>query len=511
MITTSNDNQLIDEFVKVGMEIDVQETSTTTKPALSMNVTPRHDTIGLQAERKSTEFCATVTAQSLPEDDDSARAPVDIVVVLDVSGSMQGRKLDLCKDTVELLLRELSPRDRFGLVTFGNEAQLVIPMRELTKQNKEAAALKVRSLHTSGCTNMSGGIGMAAQELDAVETPHEVRTIFLLTDGHANRGISDRAGIVELTKNCLGPTSEKKEVAIHCFGYGVDHDQEMLGDIGNATEGGSYYFVDKDSDISSAFGDALGGILSVVAQNTVVEIKSAADGVSILNVHHDKAVKQLDGSYKVSIGDFYAEETRDVLITTTLQEESTNTHDHTCPHIEVSISYLDTIHKKLVSSSPPLLGTIQRPNGDLVSKPNTHVVLQSIRIDTTKVITNAGALAEANDLAGARSAIEAQVATIQKETAENEAATNPLSLQFLSELNSILPGLSTKNEWKAKGSKKAKMTTNSWNYQRCYAANFDNMSVEEEEGIETMSVPASTFQTSSKMKRAMRMKAMSKK
>ena len=131
----------------------------------------------------------------------------------------------------------------------------------------------------------------------------------------------------------------------------------------------------------------------------------------------------------------------------------------------------------------------------------------------TKVITNAGALAEANDSAGAtRSAIEAQVTTIQKETAEIEETMNPLSLHFLSELNSILPGLSTKNEWKAKGSKKVKMTTNSWNHQRCYVANFDNMSdEEEEEGIKTSPVPASTFQTSSKMKRAMRMKAMSKK
>ena len=75
--------------------------------SLSLKLTPRYDVIGTHVHKKSTQFCATVTARDLP-DDDSARAPVDIVVALDVSSSMSGAKLELCKTTLSLLLRELN-------------------------------------------------------------------------------------------------------------------------------------------------------------------------------------------------------------------------------------------------------------------------------------------------------------------------------------------------------------------------------------------------------------------
>jgi len=478
------------------MEVD---SSSATENALSLKIIPRHDTIGIAASNpKTAEFCITVAAKSLPEDDESVRAPVDIVVALDVSGSMSGRNLDLCKDTVELLLRELRSEDRFGLVTFGDNANLVIPTRKLTPANKEAAAIKVRSLFTSGCTNMSGGIGLAAEEINSVENPNTVRAIFLLTDGHANRGISDREGIVNLTKGCLSGTEKRNEVAIHCFGYGVNHDSEMLRDISKATEGGSYYFVDKDSDVSSAFGDALGGVLSVVAQNTSVTIKPTSEMGTILNVKHDKAMRESDGSYKVRLGDFYAEESRDIILETTLQDEasdemdSSNLLDTNIPHVEVFISYLDTIQKKL-TLSPVLAGFISRPAGSEVSVANTHVVLQGIRVRTTKVISNAEILAK-SDLAKARSTISDHIKKVQNEAGEFKETTNPLIVQTLSELNTILASLSSQSEYQKIGMKCMATTGASMMQQRCWASN---------EGT------GNVYRNASKKSKAMKMKKMS--
>jgi Ca-activated chloride channel family protein len=486
----STSSPTIDDFVHISIDVDVAA-----EAALAVKITPRHDTIGLDAQPKSTEFCTTVNARNLPEDDETARAPVDIVVALDVSGSMSGRKLELCKDTIQLLLRELNAQDRFGLVTFGDEANLAIPARKLTPENKEAAVLRVKRLHTSGCTNISGGIGLAAQELAAVESPHEVRTIFLLTDGLANRGISDRVGIVNLTKNCLSATAERNAIAMHCFGYGHDHDRAMLGDISNATEGGSYYFVDKDSDVSSAFGDALGGVLSVVAQNTFVNIKAATEGVSILKVKHDKTEKQLDGSYKVALGDFYAEESRDVLIETTLIGVPEGGNFSDVPHINVTVSYLDTINKKLVTS-PGLIGSINRPKGETVSKTDKHVALQSIRLRTTKVISDAEALAESEELAKARSTINKLINYVQKEAKELEESTNPLVVQILSELNTMLAGLSSRSEYRTNGGRFMQTKAMAYRRQRCH---------------ESSEVVNSHFRSSTKSKMAFKMKKLSKK
>ena len=90
-----------------------------------------------------------------------------VVVALDISGSMHGRKLDLCKETISLLIRELSPQDRFGLITFGSDTNIAIPARKLGIVDKESILSKIRRISTRGSTNLSGGIGLAAQEMQA--------------------------------------------------------------------------------------------------------------------------------------------------------------------------------------------------------------------------------------------------------------------------------------------------------------------------------------------------------
>jgi Mg-chelatase subunit ChlD len=425
----------------------------TDKPSLSLKVTPRHDTIGIDVDQKSTQFCATVTARDLPDDDESSRAPVDIVVALDVSSSMSGSKLQLCKTTLSLLLRELSSSDRFGLVTFGSDVKLEIPTRKLTKLNKDNALAKIKSLTTNGCTNMSGGIGMAAQEINSVENPHKVQTIFLLTDGQANVGISDKEGMVNLTKGCLSPNEDQSTIPIHCFGYGSDHDREMLRDISLATEGGTYYFVDDDSDVTSAFGDALGGVLSVVAQNTVVSLRvpepSRALGVSITNVNHDKATKNSDGSFSVSLNDFYAEESRDILFEVTLSTESSAAP---VDHVEASMSYLDTINSKLVQGDKSQ-GSIARPLGNELSPANEHVLLQCIRIQTTEVISQAEKLANNGELSKAKTVISSHIAHLQKESDSLANKSDPFVTQMLTELNTMLAGLTSQIVYEANGAK----------------------------------------------------------
>jgi len=438
-----------DSFVEVNvnttteMEIEVPNPN-----PLDLKITPLHDTIGLQSKHVETQFCATVTAQNLPEDDDSTRAPVDIIVALDVSGSMVGRKLDLCKETVTLLLRELSGRDSFGLVTFGSEATVQIPSRKLTPAGRDIAIDKVKKLSTAGCTNLSGGIGLAAQELQSLESPNKVQSIFLLTDGLANVGISDRDDLLQLTKGCLTSGKDLSPVAIHCFGYGADHDREMLRDISEVTEGGSYFFVENDSEVSSAFGNALGGILSVVAQNTVLTFRASDEyNIRIINILHDKAVKQEDGSFTVSLGDFYAEESRDVLCTVALASGLFG--EKPLPHLSVSMTYMDTVNKKLAKCEA-VQGSISRPHDDKVSPLHHHVALQNIRVVTTNIISDAEKIAVTGNLDSAKAKISAHIEHLNRSSVAF-VEPNFLISQLLRELNEILSGLSSQASWNSGG------------------------------------------------------------
>jgi len=386
-------------------------------PTLTVKLTPKYDEIGLKSKNKGTsQICATIKASEI-SDDDSARAPVDVVVVLDVSASMARKKLALCKKTLELLLRELRPKDRFGLVTFSDEAKIEIPARKLNDANKQAALRTIMSIKSRRGTNLSGGIGMGAKEMHAIEEPNSVRSIFILTDGHVNKGIRDHEGVVELTKGCIGTNADDDTVApmtVHTFGYGTRHDENLLRDVSQATSGGTYYFLESDSDVSSAFGDAFGGVLSVVAQNVVLSI-SAPPEAKLIMVHHENKTKKEDSSYVVKLGDLYAEERRDVIFEVTLRsDENISEEVQGIPHANATLSYLDTVEGKLVDEDT-VTANIARPDNTTISAPNPSVAVQWLRTCATYGMEEADQVSQRGDLKTARAKITLLLQKLRRE------------------------------------------------------------------------------------------------
>lgn len=413
---------------------------------LTLQVLPRHATVGVDAidtttklVYKTDQVCVTMKAQDIREDDE--RAPIDIMIALDVSGSMGGRKLALCKRTLETLVRVLLPQDRFGLVTYASDALIDLPLQRLTTEYRQRSLKTIGKLTTRGCTNISAALGLAAQGMRAVESPNPVRCVFLLTDGRANEGICAQEGLIQLARNCFGsnatsairgalpeeihvqsdprrfmgfslgsrapapaplqPTANLTgeshiPIGLHTFGYGADHNESLLQDMANVTEGGTYCFVEDDKSVAGAFGDALGGIVSVVAQNTVVRLhvppEAVALGVKIDKVHHDQAILRENGSYTVTVGDFYAEETRDLVLTVELAVPSGGASNDPIPHIVAQLSYTDTLQRRLVESAS-ITASVTRPAGLECSQENDHVAAQWLRVYSLQQMVQAEAAA----------------------------------------------------------------------------------------------------------------------
>ncbi|CAB9519352.1 von Willebrand factor type A domain containing protein [Seminavis robusta] len=420
-------------------------------PTLHVTTSPRHESIGLGAGLTQTQVCVNMKARELP-DDDEQRAPIDLIVGLDVSGSMNNGKLELCKKTLLMLLRVLYPKDRFGLICFAENAKIEVPVQRMTEANKARCVEKVRALRTRGCTNMSAAVGLVCEEMRQIDIPNEVQTVFFLTDGHANAGISKADALVDFTKNCFTHESmtlqgtegaddqpsgsrfrfrrpsqpknvqedakpaavmmdtdakPRSPITLCTFGYGSDHDADLLRNMSDVVPGGSYYFVENDSNVGAAFGDALGGVLSVVAQNVVVSLtvppEAKAKGVEIVDVHHESKVKRENGSYTVVVGDFYAEESRDVLFEVKLANSNgTNDRIH---HVGVAVSYTDTLLKAPAKAHPTAC-LISRPLGTDMSLPNPHVEVNLTRLNATKAMAQANSLAQARNWDGARACLQ---------------------------------------------------------------------------------------------------------
>jgi len=169
-----------------------------------------------------------------PENPDSAQRPGrTLMLLLDRSGSMSGSPLQGAKDAISALVRRLAPQDCFGLVTFDSQAQLVIPPMLMADHNMEALQSAVSNIHTGGSTDLSAGYLLALRETkrSLTATHHTGATVLLISDGHANAGITDPNKIRDLAAKALAGT-----ITTSTLGLGLGYDEYLLREI---TTGGN--------------------------------------------------------------------------------------------------------------------------------------------------------------------------------------------------------------------------------------------------------------------------------
>ena len=95
-------------------------------------------------------------------------------------------------------------------------------------------------------------------------------SIFLLSDGQANLGVTNRQTLQQTTANLLDIPGSIK---LYTFGFGNDYDAELLQGLAASGSGMSYHITDLDS-IPTSMATALGGLLTLTAQNVQLTIRS---------------------------------------------------------------------------------------------------------------------------------------------------------------------------------------------------------------------------------------------
>merc|ERR1719240_1038455 len=109
----------------------------------------------------------------------------------------------------------------------------------------------------------------------------------LFTDGLANEGIRDPTQLQQAVSGALAAASAKLggPISMYTFGFGADHNETCLRNLATASgAAGMYYYVSTAEDIPNAFADCLGGLTSVVAQNTTLSLEPLGSGVSVARV-----------------------------------------------------------------------------------------------------------------------------------------------------------------------------------------------------------------------------------
>lgn len=191
----------------------------------------------------------------------TAADPLNLAILLDVSDSMSGDRLNTVKRTLHAARDLFQSTDRVTLVTFGEAATTVADHLLMNAEGVATFYTAVDAIATSGCTNLSAGLEriLTLQESDSPFT-----MTLLLTDGHVNRGVTSTVGLRTMAMG-IG------EAPINVFGYGADHNRILSRELA-ITSRGTYTYIDGDEILPIAVGDIVSGLRSEVLKRASVRV-----------------------------------------------------------------------------------------------------------------------------------------------------------------------------------------------------------------------------------------------
>ena len=111
------------------------------------------------------------------------RTSVDLICVMDVSGSMSGEKIQLVKDTMNFLLETLTPSDRLSLISFNNSGRRICGLKSVCPKNMPMLSDSIKQLVAGGGTRIMAGMALALKTIRDRKTPNKVTSVFLLSHG----------------------------------------------------------------------------------------------------------------------------------------------------------------------------------------------------------------------------------------------------------------------------------------------------------------------------------------
>ncbi|XP_010488284.1 PREDICTED: uncharacterized protein LOC104766149 [Camelina sativa] len=284
-------------------------------PAVEIKLFPEVSALAKPVSRGDFAALVHLKAEGVSDDERRTRAPLDLIAVLDVSGSMHGVKLELMKKAMGFVIQNLGETDRLSVISFSSTALRLFPLRLMSDTGKQAAMQAVNSLAARGGTNIAEGLKIGARVIEGRRWKNPVSGMILLSDGQDNHTLSHSRVHLRADYESLLPSSCR--IPIHTFGFGSDHDAQLMHTI-SAVSRGTFSFIETENVIQDAFAQCIGGLLSVVILEQVVEIECVHEqGLKISSIKagsYRSRIASNGRSATIDVGDMYAEEQRDFVV-----------------------------------------------------------------------------------------------------------------------------------------------------------------------------------------------------
>lgn len=234
------------------------------------------------------------------------RVPLNLCIVIDRSGSMEGKKMTYAKQAARGIIERMQEEDIVSVVMYDNFVDSVqVPVRVT---DKEAIYKQIDAIRSRGATNLWGGTEKGYEYVARNYKPGYVNRVLLISDGRAN------VGLVEPTQIRAKVQRYKDEqgITLSTFGVGLDYNETLMTEMAE-TGHGNYYFIDAPDKMAAMFDKELNGLLHVAAQEAELQIRMPA-GTKALKSYPMKYTEEGE-LITIKLRDLFSDETRGTVFT----------------------------------------------------------------------------------------------------------------------------------------------------------------------------------------------------
>lgn len=245
--------------------------------------------------------------------DNVKRIPLNISIVIDRSGSMQGVKMGFARKAAKNIIDQLKSEDIVSIVVYDNDVDTIQPPVNVIEKEKIKA--KIDAVVPQASTNLWGGTEQGYHFVQRNFKPGYINRVLLISDGLANVGLTDST----LIRIKVQKYKDDEGISLSTFGVGLDYNETLMTDMAE-TGAGNYYFIDAPDKMTSIFNNEMNGLLNVAAQNAELKIKLPR-GITIQKGYPLK-YQQSGDEIIVRLRDLSSEETKASLFTFKIDDQA---------------------------------------------------------------------------------------------------------------------------------------------------------------------------------------------
>jgi Ca-activated chloride channel homolog len=334
------------------------------------------------------------------------RTPVNVGLVIDRSGSMQeDDKIGRARDAAIEALGRLGGDDIASVTVFDNEVDVLLPAGRMTSQSEIRRTID--RLDTGGQTALYAGTDHGIREVEKFLARDRVNRVILISDGLANVGPSEPAEVAE-----LGRKAAQKGITISTIGLGLGYNEDLMSRLAYASDG-NHAFVEKADELVEIFNKEFGDVLSVVAQEIIIEIRcgKGMKPIRLLGREGD-----IDGSVaRVKLAQLYGNQQKYAVLEVQVPDDASPGE---LPVADISVRYLGmgdgksatlntTLSVRITDQPEEQKASINKGvMGDVTTQLATGVQEEAVKL------RDAGRVKEAKDMLGKYAAeLDVQAAT----------------------------------------------------------------------------------------------------